>query len=145
MEPQSTPPQSASQSPKQWNVLMRIGIVAIIVAALAIIAASVFALVNPNGMETLNDEVDTVVTLTDTADPAVVQIKAGETVTWVNESDVGRRVVATTDAGQALEGFGADDSFGQGESYSFTFDKPGTFTYEDSTSPETIKGTVIVE
>jgi plastocyanin len=133
-------------APKQRSMVMRIGIVAIIVAALAIIVVSVFNLVNPNGIETPNDENDTVVTLTETVDPTVVQIKAGETVTWVNDSDVGRRLVATTtEAGQALEGFGTDETFGQGESYSFTFNKPGTFTYEDVASPESIKGMIIVE
>ncbi|MDX2776128.1 cupredoxin domain-containing protein [Streptomyces caniscabiei] len=138
--------EQQSSAPKHRSTLMRIGIVAIITVALTIIVASVFSLVNPNGIETPNDETDTVVTLTDTVDPAVVQIKAGETVTWVNDNDAGRRLVATvTDAGQALEGFGTDETFGQGESYSFTFDKPGTFTYEDAMSPETIKGTIIVE
>ena len=144
MEPQSIQP--TPQEPKQHNVLLRIGIVAVIVAALAIITAAVFSMVNPNGIETPNDQSENVVTLTETVDPAVIQIKTGETVTWVNDSQVDRRLVATTtNGGQATEGFGADEAFGQGESYSFTFDKAGTFTYEDATDPETIKGTVIVE
>lgn len=138
--------QLPAPAPKQRSMAMRIGIVAAIVAALAIISISVFSLVNPNGIETPNDETDTIVTLTEVVEPAVVQIKAGQTVTWVNDSDSGRRLVATTtEAGQAIEGFGADETFGQGESYSFTFNKPGTFTYEDAVSPESIKGTIIVE
>ena len=138
--------QLPTPAPKQRSMTMRIGIVAAIVAALAIISISVFSLVNPNGIETPNDEIDTVVTLTEAVDPAVVQIKAGQTVTWVNDSDLDRRLVATTtEVGQAIEGFGADEAFSKGESYSFTFNKPGTFTYEDVVSPESIKGTIIVE
>lgn len=140
-------PTTQPTAPKQKSMLARIGIVASIVVALAVIVISVFYLVNPNGIETPNDEADNAVVITDTTvEPSVIQISAGETVTWINEGTTSRRLVATAnEAGQALEGFGADETFGQGESYSFTFDKAGTFTYEDVQDPEAIKGTVIVE
>ena len=131
---------------KQTGVMKRVIIIAVIVTALTIIVISILTMINPNGTETPNSETDTVVMLTSSGvSPSVVQVAPGTTVTWVNESTSGLRLTGTSiDAGMALEGFGSDESFAEGESYSFTFDKEGAFTYEDMQSPEKINGTVIV-
>jgi plastocyanin len=145
MEPAIAQPQP--DQPKQKNVLVRLGIVAVIIAALAIIVVSIFTLVNPNGIETAADETEATVTMSDEGvSPATVRIARGETVTWQNDSQAPRQLVITSsNPQQDLEGFGSDEATLQGESYSFTFDSTGTFTYEDASSPDVIKGTVIVE
>ncbi len=70
-------------------------------------------------------------------DPATVTIGVGETVTWVNEDAARHNVVA--DNGEF-----SSDLFGQGESFSFTFQAPGTYPYHCSVHPS-MTGTVIVQ
>jgi plastocyanin len=59
--------------------------------------------------------------------PKAMEVKAGTTVTWINGDDIEHSVTA----GAPGKETGAFDSgfFKKGGSYSFTFDKPGTYTY----------------
>ena len=68
--------------------------------------------------------------------PNPVEVKVGETVTWIND-DSGRHTVTSKD--------GVFDSgiMGKGQSFSYTFDKAGEYPY--SCSPHTgMVGTVAV-
>jgi amicyanin len=69
--------------------------------------------------------------------PAVITVKVGTTVTWTNQDSVGHTVTADSGTGPDSE------LIDQGKSYSYTFDKAGTFTYHCSPHPY-MKGTVIV-
>jgi len=68
--------------------------------------------------------------------PNPVEVKVGETVTWIND-DSGRHTVTSKD--------GTFDSgvMGKGQSYSFTFDKAGQYAYFCSPHPGMV-GTVVV-
>jgi plastocyanin len=70
-------------------------------------------------------------------DPANITIKAGETVTWINQDDVVHTVVADDNSWTS-------DNLGKGVSYSHTFDTAGTFAYHCGVHP-TMKGAVIVQ
>ena len=72
-----------------------------------------------------------------TFEPATLTVKAGTTVTWINEDDIPHTVVATNRAfrSKALD---TDDKF------SFTFTTPGTFEYFCSLHPH-MQGSVVVE
>jgi amicyanin len=70
--------------------------------------------------------------------PATLTVKQGTKVTWTNKDNVGHTV--TSDSGP--------DSFDSGllsnnQTFSFTFSKPGTYTYYCSVHPY-MKGTVVV-
>jgi amicyanin len=67
-------------------------------------------------------------------------VKVGTKVTWTNQDSVGHDVVADTESPDAPK----SDLLRKGESYSFTFNKAGTYTYYCSPHPY-MKGTVIVE
>ena len=70
--------------------------------------------------------------------PAVLTVKAGTTVTWVNGDDIPHTVVAddkTTFRSKVLD---SDDSF------SFTFARPGVYPYFCSIHPH-MTGKVIVK
>src|SRR4029077_6708830 len=69
--------------------------------------------------------------------PQKLTVKAGTTITWVNEDDIPHTVVATTLAfrSKALD---TDDKF------TFTFSTPGTFEYFCSLHPK-MTGTIVVE
>jgi plastocyanin len=68
--------------------------------------------------------------------PNPVEVKVGETVTWIND-DSGRHTVTSKD--------GVFDSgmMGKGQSFSFTFDKAGEYLYFCEPHPNMV-GTVVV-
>jgi amicyanin len=69
--------------------------------------------------------------------PATITVKVGTKVTWTNQDAVGHTVTADS-------GTGPDSQLiDQGQSYSFTFDKAGTYTYHCTPHPY-MKGTVVV-
>jgi plastocyanin len=70
-------------------------------------------------------------------DPETITIKAGSTVTWTNQDSVAHTVVAQ-------DGSWKSESLAKGTSFSYTFDKPGTYAYICSIHP-TMKGTIIVQ
>ena len=70
--------------------------------------------------------------------PAAIRVKAGETVTWVNQEAMPHTI--TSSSGDLL----ASDRLGRGGSYAHTFTDPGTYTYYCSLHPSMI-GEVIVE
>lgn len=68
--------------------------------------------------------------------PNPVEVKVGETVTWIND-DSGRHTVTSKD--------GVFDSWmiGKGQSFRFTFDKAGEYPYFCGPHPNMV-GTVVV-
>jgi len=69
--------------------------------------------------------------------PTSATIKAGDTVTWVNEDDDPHTVVSDTGAFRS----GAIDTH---EAFSFEFDKPGIYHFTCSIHPQMV-GTVVVQ
>jgi len=68
----------------------------------------------------------------------ILTIKAGTKVTWTNNDSVVHTI--TSDSGDLLNSRVLD----LGETFSFTFNKSGSFTYHCNVH-KTMKGTVIVE
>jgi plastocyanin len=69
--------------------------------------------------------------------PNTIAVKAGSTVTWKNSDDEPHTVVSET----GLFRSGALDT---NESFTFRFDKPGTYRYACSIHPRMV-GTVVVQ
>jgi plastocyanin len=69
--------------------------------------------------------------------PVALRVTAGSTVTWTNKDDEPHTVVSDT----GLFRSGAMDT---NESFSYRFDKPGTYHYACSIHPRMI-GTIVVE
>jgi len=69
--------------------------------------------------------------------PATINVKAGTKVTWTNQDSTTHHVVSDT---------GAFDSgnLAQGQSYSFTFNKTGSYPYHCSIHPS-MTGTIVVQ
>lgn len=70
--------------------------------------------------------------------PGELEVKAGDTVTWVNDDSVGHDVTA--------DNFSSGDPGGLqgGDTYEHTFDKAGTFDYVCKVHPG-MEGTVTVK
>lgn len=71
--------------------------------------------------------------------PATMTVKVGTKVTWTNEDSVSHTVTADTPSNDAP----ASNNIGKGESYSFTFNKAGTYAYHCTPHPY-MKATVVV-
>jgi plastocyanin len=69
-------------------------------------------------------------------DPKVIEIEAGETVTWTNEDNFTHTVQVEGQEDHKVE---------QGESVEITFDKPGTYDYVCTLHSQDMDGTVIVK
>jgi plastocyanin len=69
--------------------------------------------------------------------PTALKVTAGSTVTWTNKDDEPHTVVSDT----GLFRSGAMDT---DESFSFKFDKPGTYHYACSIHPRMV-GTIVVQ
>lgn len=69
--------------------------------------------------------------------PNPVEVKVGETVTWIND-DSSRHTVTSKDDGIFDSGM-----MGKGQSFSYTFDKAGEYPYFCSPHPSMV-GTVVV-
>ncbi|HTK59608.1 MAG TPA: plastocyanin/azurin family copper-binding protein [Candidatus Baltobacteraceae bacterium] len=76
--------------------------------------------------------------------PATITVKKGTTVTWTNEGSA--KVWIASDPHPVHDGYPGLDSgtdIGTGASYSFTFEKTGSWGYHNHLNP-LVKGTVIV-
>ena len=78
--------------------------------------------------------------------PATITVTKGTRVTWTNKDSKVHRVASNPHPEHTgLPGLDSKDVIGiQGGTYSFTFDKPGEYTYHDHLNP-TVNGTVVVK
>lgn len=74
--------------------------------------------------------------------PGTLTVKAGTTVTWRNNEDAPHTVTAD-------DGSFGSNTLGQGDTFSFTFDTPGTYDYycqfHGGAGHAGMSGTIIVE
>jgi plastocyanin len=70
--------------------------------------------------------------------PSSITIHPGETITWTNDDSAAHTIVS--DSGAEI----GSSSLSKGQSYSHTFNTPGTYNYRCSIHPS-MKGTVIVQ
>jgi plastocyanin len=69
--------------------------------------------------------------------PTTLTVKAGSTVTWVNMDEEPHTTVSVT-------GLFRSAALDTSNSYSFTFDKPGTYLFVCSIHPQ-MTGTIVVQ
>jgi plastocyanin len=72
--------------------------------------------------------------------PATITVKKGTTVTWTNEDSVEHTVTPDTEGD-----FEGSDLLAKGETYSFTFDKVGTFSYHCKPHPQMQAKVIVTE
>ena len=74
-------------------------------------------------------------------DPAKLTIKPGETVVWTNADDNDHTVISDDKDGD--KPLFASDNLGNGDKFTFTFEKKGKFTYHCKYHPR-MKGLITV-
>lgn len=137
-------------------VKLLLSLLAIFVAIFIVLALFVNTQTKPQPIPTPTPKEETkvpkaasevVVTITNAGFvPQTVRIKKGTQVTWTNTEKNPHWVASDphpTHTG--LPGFDSLSALTANDSYTYTFDKTGTFTYHDYLNPLKFKGTVIVE
>jgi plastocyanin len=78
--------------------------------------------------------------------PTVVTVSRGATVTWTNTDTAMHQVAADPyPKDDSINGFDSTIQLNQADTLSFTFNKPGTYTYHDEKNPLKFKGTIVVK
>ena len=152
------PPNDSNQIPAAFSdqpvaapvKKKKTGLFVVIGAVLVIVTAAILYFVNPGGVfPSLTDESDegVVVMITDTGfSPETVKIKKGQTVEWLNKDGTPHQVASDPYPDHStLPHLFAEQPLAQNDSFTYTFEDAGTFTYHDNLKPVDFKGTVIVE
>lgn len=128
---------------KKSAIVIASVVIAGAIAAMYVLSGSMNAGVegSGNGQETPIPDNSTVVKIVANAGsnsfaPNPVEIKAGETVTWINDDSAIHTVTSE-------DGVFESEMMGKGPSFSHTFDKAGEYPYFCSPHPAMV-GTVVV-
>lgn len=73
--------------------------------------------------------------------PASIKIKKGQIVTWANQDTI-QHAITADEPSLELDG---SEMLEPGDTFSYSFDKTGTYTYHDQVNGDVFKGIVIVE
>jgi len=77
--------------------------------------------------------------------PATLKIAKGDIIIWTNKDTSPHQVASDPyPSNDTIPGL-LSDPLSTGDSFSFTFNETGTFTYHDNLNPLKLKGTVTVE
>lgn len=117
----------------------------IIVAAillLAAVGAAVWFLVNGHHNVAISSKVANVTMNADGLVPATVTVEKGQEVTITNADPVAHRLTADQ---SLLPSFDSIELLNQGDSYTYTFERSGTYHYYDPSNPTVFIGTVTVK
>lgn len=78
--------------------------------------------------------------------PAVIDVQLGSAVTWTNQEDTPHWVASDPyPKDDTLKSLNSGGPLQQNESYTYTFDKSGTYTYHDELHPQDLMGTIRVK
>ena len=139
--PPVTPPRKSSKS----MILVVVGIV----VALALAGGIAWFMMNKTPTTGTSQEAMAPAKVTITKDgfvPASIKVKKGQAVEWVNDAATQHTIASDPHPSHdQLAGLDSVDPLNTGESYLFTFETVGTYTYHDDLNPDAFKGTVIVE
>ncbi len=153
--PQEAPKLSvAVKAPRPNKRIMIIAVVALVVLVL-IVVVTLFVSMNNSKKSSTNNNANSVVEAQKVANvqitangfvPATIQVKAGTQITWTNTDGKPHQVAADPyPKNDSIPDFDSTVILNQNDTFGFTFDKAGTYTYHDEQNPSKAGGTVIVE
>lgn len=147
VDPLATPNPQTSQQPTAAPTKQKKAFVVVLIAAvLLLVIMAVVYLVNSSGLFAGADQRATVRITGKGFEPQTIKIKKGQKVEWVNEDTSSHQVASDPFPDHSLlPDLFADSPMGKGESFTYTFEDAGTYTYHDQLKPADLKGTVIVE
>ena len=145
-----------SSMPENGESKSKLKIIGIVLALLLVLALIVFFTVQSHTKKTASttkanyktssvSEAGLVTISKDGFSPATLKIKKGQSVEWTNKDDALHQIAADPHPTHSSIPELFSDPLNKGESYAFTFDTSGSFTYHDEMNPLTVLGTIIVE
>lgn len=148
MQPYETPqgPYVSNSTSEQQHTAKKWLIVVTVLVLLA--AGGILAYVlksheaRPQTAEAISSTVSNVTIQPGGFVPATIKVKKGQEITWTNQDATPHHITADQ---SDLPDFDTADPLQTGDSYTYIFDKPGTYHYYDVTDPKTYVGTIIVE
>jgi plastocyanin len=144
-QPIVSPEKTSSHKKKLLIVL--IVLLAVVVGMVAIILSQSKTATNKDRQSTALVDAPAIVNVTNTGFvPATISIKAGQAIQWTNKDTVNHQVASGPHpSDDALVGLNNDAVMQPEDSFSYTFEKAGTYNYHDELNPLLFKGTIIVE
>lgn len=138
MNPQSTtqaPIQPTGASPKKrfsWLPIIAL-VVVVLIAGMYIIANLLSGHASAAAGQVIIDKSG--------FSPATIRVTKGQQVTWTNQDKAAHKVVSD----QSGSNFDSEEDLMINDSFSYTFDSAGTYSYHDPLGSHNFTGTVIVE
>ncbi|HSX07461.1 MAG TPA: cupredoxin domain-containing protein [Candidatus Saccharimonadales bacterium] len=148
MQPYETPqgPYASNSTNEQRRTAKKWFIVVIVLVLLAAGGVAAYVLKSHNTTsqtaEAISTTVSTVTIQQGGFVPATIKVKKGQEITWTNQDSTPHHITADQ---SDLASFDTADPLQTGDSYTYIFDKTGTYHYYDVTDPKTYVGTIIVE
>jgi len=154
MNPEQTPPANTpTQTSPSWHARLtsKWGLVSLVVLAVLLFGAAYLLarqeepIIQPPASQPSPQTA--LVTITSSGfSPATVSVAAGTQVTWTNNDTAPHQVAADPHPlHSSIPNFDSDQLLQPGDSFSFVFETPGTYTYHDQLNPLKLLGTVVVE
>jgi plastocyanin len=156
MNPQEPQPINAEPAANDSRLMGRKRLVALCFSiVLIVIAVAIFLVVNHSNQPRATTATIThgstkppvVVQISDSGfSPSALSISKGTTVQWTNTDTTIHQVAADPyPKDNSINGFDSTIQLNQADTLSFTFNKPGTYTYHDEKNPLKFKGTIVVK
>lgn len=143
-QPQVTGPQQAGGHNDNRKLKRNLLLIALACMGTVVLLA-VFTKLNQKPEPTVTSRQVIVEITKDGFVPATLSIPKGTRVTWVNKGSGSHQVAANPHPEHSsVQGLDSRSPIGSDNSYSYTFDQPGTYTYHDHMNPAN-NGTVVVE
>jgi plastocyanin len=124
---------------------MLIGVAAVLIIAVGVVFAMMMHKPGTGADDTVVAISATVANVSITASgytPQTVTVKEGQQITFTNSDSMSRQLTADP---TILPGFSTVEPLDKGDTYTYIFDKKGTYKYYDSTDPTKFVGTVTVQ
>lgn len=121
--------------------IMIMVIVTVIIAVWLLVYATRNVGVNDGVVANIKSDVAIVNITSEGFSPRSISVAAGQQVKFVNTDTAPHRIVADS---EYLTDFDSERSLTTGDSYTYVFDTPGTYSYYDNQSPASLTGTVEV-
>lgn len=126
----TTPPKRPN---KRWLMiaLAIVAVIAVAIAAIYLVTSSQDSGDNAAGTVTMHES---------GFSPETITVKQGEAVTWTNNDKAAHQIKS-----DGLSELNSEEPIAPGDSFSFVFEKPGSYNYYDPANTDKFNGTVIVE
>lgn len=119
-----------------------IALIVAVVLLLVIVSGGVWLLVSRRHNVAISSKVANVMMNADGLVPATLTIEKGQEITITNADSTAHRLTADQ---SLLPSFDSIDLLNQGDSYTYTFERSGTYHYYDPSNPTVFIGTVTVK